>query len=450
MVIASNVFASERGIKTYLYESPQGKQESCIIPKHIDGITYNEDDEKNENALCSYDIYGLSGVNDLGPVRVSVEPKVKSTNPGTLFMVQKEEGHLSSEAKFKQTTSCGNAAAPLAYYHLSRYLGDIVKVKTAVIRTMDKQEHLKVSLKAKVVLEKLVKNKELSPAEPIISTWKTLLGEHYKSPLSPVLFDPSGQFIFGALIDDKSDKGYYGDANGPISSYQTRYTDFQKGVGFKKATFGGSISDLIGGLEKFQDKVQTYQLAKDVSEVILMDTILNQLDRIGNIHYYYYWYAIEKGELKRKKAKVRDVTDAEVKADKSKKKQIVLDETPEQLAKMKAANAVLIKVLTLRDNDCGVSKENEMRKASMLEKVRHMDPMTYQQMQKLALEIKSESMKNFFMQETLMSLKNYTSVANNAVFAAKTLKANCKAGLLKLDLTRENVLNGTSTAAPCE
>ena len=50
-----------------------------------------------------------------------------------------------TEAKYKLSTSCSYTPSLLAYYHLSRVLGNIVNVPVAVVRTLDLDRHKAVA-----------------------------------------------------------------------------------------------------------------------------------------------------------------------------------------------------------------------------------------------------------------------------------------------------------------
>ena len=98
---------------------------------------------------------------------------------------------------------------------------------------------------------------------------------------------------------------------------------------------------------------------RDASDLIVIDTLMNQQDRFGNVHYqetYFY----------------RDTADPN--PDGSPKLKSSRELTPQQVAQL---GAVRVKTLLLKDNDCGVSKTNVARQAGLIDRVAHIDPDTY-------------------------------------------------------------------------
>ena len=91
---------------------------------------------------------------------------------------------------------------------------------------------------------------------------------------------------------------------------------------------------------------------RELSEIVLLDFIFSQQDRVGNIDFTPYYYWIEEGELKHKKAKHHEPGDGDV---------------PESAALLRRSN--------LNDNDAGgrVAYANFAKSTQMLEKLRHFD-----------------------------------------------------------------------------
>src|SRR3984893_9807526 len=125
--------------------APDRSAEVCVIPKHFPGAVYSDNDLKAESQLCSIDEY----------TNAAVCPKTNSTNPGLDFYSlppgftpqQVEAAHCKTPgvkkiAKYKLSTSCSYTPSILGYYHLSRILGGIANVPPAVLRTVDRQNHV--------------------------------------------------------------------------------------------------------------------------------------------------------------------------------------------------------------------------------------------------------------------------------------------------------------------
>jgi hypothetical protein len=120
---------------------------------------------------------------------------------------------------------------------------------------------------------------------------------------------------------------------------------------------------------------------------------------------------------------------------------------PALLAEMAAQGAVIVQELVLKDNDCGVAKDNHVKLYGLLPKLRHVDPRTYARIQRLAAQADSAELQDYFTQELLFSPIDVKSVTGNLKSAAKILKDGCQAGWLRLDLDIEAHL-GLAADAP--
>ena len=164
------------------------------------------------------------------------------------------------------------------------------------------------------------------------------------------------------------------------------------------------------------ENVQTMIQLKDAADLIVIDTLMNQQDRFGNIHYletYYY----------------RDTTDLNPDGTPTLKSSRTL--APEEAAK---AGAVQVKQMLLKDNDCGVDKQNIAKQVGLLNRVAHIDPTTYRNILHLDAIADSIETKTFFFQELVFTTNDYASVRSNLKDLATTLQQKCAHGALRLDL----------------
>jgi hypothetical protein len=164
------------------------------------------------------------------------------------------------------------------------------------------------------------------------------------------------------------------------------------------------------------ENVQTMIQLKDAADLIVIDTLMNQQDRFGNIHYlqtYYY----------------RDASD--LNADGTAKLKSSKTMTSAEAARV---GAVLVKALLLKDNDCGVAKQNIAKQAGLLNRVSHIDPTTYRNILHLDAIADSSETKTFFFQELVLTINDYANVRRNLKDLATTLRQKCANGALKLDL----------------
>ena len=116
---------------------------------------------------------------------------------------------------------------------------------------------------------------------------------------------------------------------------------------------------------------------------------------------------------------------------------------------------VLVRETILKDNDCGISKENMMRKVGALEKVRHMNAKVYRQVQKLADYVRTAEGDRYFESELRIGHENFDSstkshnIRNNIITAAKILRENCESGRLNLDLDLEGLMADPNYKESC-
>ncbi len=399
--------------------SPRGLTEACIIPKKWELGSYSLKDVEKENRLCSYDFY----------TNIGVCPKYNSTNPGILLINPTDKYSkqaidasscdvkkmgLPTDAKFKQSISCSYTPAILAYYQVSRILGDIGQVPVSVYRTMDISIH-------KQLTDKAVKHLAGGTTQ-IARTWLQFAQVHRSPSQHPQLVDRSQNFIYGALSDNVKGEEQYIEVSGR-GTYETRYERFLSQPPYRRLLDPRPISQMLNSAD-FVKVAPTVVQMKDVSEMILLDFILNQQDRIGNIHYKYYWYYLDPQNpqnILRKKSKAALKKDILVVPD---------DETAEMAGKQ----AVLLKQMILRDNDCGVTKSNMMRKYGALERVRHFSPQTYQKFIEFAKQVQQPEGDSYMKNELFFTDMDIKKVKDNVARAKQILVSKCRSGELNFDL----------------
>ncbi|MBO9666038.1 MAG: hypothetical protein J7501_04435 [Bdellovibrio sp.] len=434
--MAAMNISTARGEKTTTFKSPHGRTEVCIIPQKLFPKGFSKGDLEDEAKLCEIDFYANN----------VICAKQNSTNPGLLIgdlidgltkdqaeakLCEGPRDAFKTEAKFKQSISCSYTPSILAYYQFSRML-DAGNVPAAVIRTMDTQEHSKHTALA-------LSYKSLEPT--MRSTWGSFSKAHANGT-NTAIFDSTGQFVYGSLVDNVKKEERYTEVSGR-GSYDTRYQRFLQQPPFLRVANGNSVEVIAGGntLEKV---AQTVVQMKDVSDMILLDTLFSQDDRIGNIHYKYAWYFVDdKGKVNSKKSK------AEIKEGK-------LVVPAEETAKY--ASGVLVRQMIMKDNDCGVDvtkRSNMMRKISAIEQVRHMSAKTYARLMSFAKIAKTPDVESYMQRELLFTSADLKgpgpSFQNNLDRAVKVLTENCQKGLLKLDLNIEDYAPGaTKTTVACD
>lgn len=415
--------------------SPMGTRELCVISKKWPGALYQSDDSKKETILCKYDFHRNMGIC----------PKYSSTNPALIVVEPNEKFSkeaidasdcnlrkmgVKSEAKFKQSITCSYTPSILSYYHMSRILGGVGQVPVAVIRTMDINSHAQQTQKAVRYLQE--------SRAAIATSWRQYQKVHLTPRRFPELVESGLGQIYGILSDNIKKEQNYTEVSG-TGLYETRYERFLRQRPFQKVASTLSVTQLTGSSD-FVKVAQNVIQMKDVADMVLIDTLLNQQDRIGNIHYKFSWYSINPstGRIERMKS---DATVSEGRI-------IVPPEERKLLAGRKAA---MVKEMVLKDNDCGLTKDNMMRKHSALEKVRHFSYRTYQYFMAFERNLTKMATKDWFFKEMRYSEADYRTLLANTAKAKEILKGRCRAGLLRFDLDLENYLPGAGTnPKPCD
>lgn len=386
--------------------------EVCVMPKHLETGAYKKGDEKNEKELCEMNV----GVN------VAACPKENSTNPGVLFYKAPkgitvaqlqakgcDVKDAKKEAKYKYSTSCSYTPAIVGYYHMSRALGGVANVPVAVLRTMDLERHKAIGREA---LRSVPKD------QIIYKTWAgvmAIFNAGKASAKADLLLTDDYEQSYGALQDNPKKEEFYKEF---FNAGPDRAAAFKAKNGIYRALQNPSLGI---GREFNARNVQAMVQLKDMADMILLDTIMGQQDRFGNIHYYnrYAYQVIEDGR-------------PEVKFEKDK----------EEIPAEARASAVLVKQLLLKDNDCGVAKENRVKDAQLLDRVSHLDPKTYRHLLWLANAIDDPETKKLFTRGMMFTEMDFKKVSGNLKEAAQMMNAACRAGRLKLDLSLDRHFSG--------
>jgi hypothetical protein len=234
-----------------------------------------------------------------------------------------------------------------------------------------------------------------------------------------------------------------------VGPYDTRYQRFMQQAPFNRVVDSRSVDEIIKSSGAKPEVVQ--QQMKDVSEMIVLDTLLSQDDRIGNIHFHLYWTKLEGNRIIKTLLEKADL----VKVEAQFKGKPLSRVSESALASVIDPRGVLTRVMTLKDNDCGVDvdkRSNNMRVISAIEQVRHMSKKTYEQLLKMkALVDKNDPAFLTFFRDTLLyraadfstSKKSFVDNLNRVISVitknAGNVTENSNDGILKLDLINESV-----------
>jgi hypothetical protein len=426
--------ATPRGRATAQYPVAGRPNEICVAPQHLAGADYDKDDAEDEDELCTYNFHGSSPGKS-----VATCPKVVSTNPGVdvhellpgktkaeseAAMCARDEGRTKLLAKYKQSITCSYAPSILGYYHLSRALGGVGSVKPAVMRTMDLEAHKKITAVG------------VANTTDLINTLWRQWASWESNPSNPrytdALFTSDLKQIYGAMQVNPRGEAKYVD---PISGKSINVrgaTDFSSPFratpAYKAVLDGRPVSQWVP--KTLEGGAQRIVQMKDISDMVLIDTLMAQQDRFGNIHSMDYYYSVEGTELRKvRKSKVDDGD------------------------KPMPAGGVLVREMLLKDNDCGVVKTNVAKQAGMLRELKHMSAKTYAHLRWFNAQFgRGSEAAKFFVREVLMTQKDIDMLRTNLADADATLTAACKAGSLKLDVDLADHLAGKNDhdAAICD
>lgn len=440
----------ERGDRNVYYTSPRGVSEVCVIPKHFPEAKYTESDLKIENKLCSLNFYSETNSASTNEANaVAICPKLNSTNPGVdIFSIpgvdklNKSDSNYLEEltklksdfekincedktdsaekiGKYKNSTSCSYAPSLLAYYHVSRILGGIGNVPPAVLRSMDIQTHKSLASKA-LSITKSSKVNDLASQPLIYQTWYSLnnfLNAGLNGSKKDQLLSDDGQQSYGAVIINPKGEEFYKEFFTAGADRALAFKD--KNDVFKLVKNSISIEGIIGSAPINQTSLQKMIAMQDVTEFILLDHILDQQDRFGNIAFQTvtaYLKEKENGEVELERTKKME------KYEEDKKQGQALSE------------AFSVKAMVLKDNDCGVSKENRIKAAGLLKEISHMNPDTYNRLLDFSQTVRTPEAAKFFKSNMMLTTTDYNEMVANIDDAVKILKSNCQSGKLKLDL----------------
>lgn len=460
-IAAQAQISRERVEKTYT--SPNGVQESCIAIGKLPQGNYKRGDVEEEQRLCNLDFYNNT---------VALCPKTWSTSPGTI--IHDFAGHATSSeqaeaslcrtgnpmktlSKFKQTmnqadTSATFSASSIMYYHFSRALDAIVTVPAAVYRSMDKDIH---------------KTRVADRARPAANARMNIAGWNWlrRADANPSVYQPTSDLftadrrqIYGVLLKNKGER-YGAEINGTRASGwgDGQNHDFQKTPAFmalksslplREAITAGYNSAIRDGAmaRAFAtgrpSEAQMVLWMNEVSEIVILDYIFSQQDRIGNIDYVWHWAYL-------------DPASGEVKAEK------VNDERLESLSRAQMnritppvdiadKNPVLVQKTSIGDNDAGgmVQYANFTRRTGMLEglanrtpPLQHINAETYRRVLRLANDFRTRGPNYQTLDREIRILgyndsrdRRFSQLINNTIRVAEILENNCVSGQLKLDL----------------
>jgi hypothetical protein len=433
--------------------SPGGIAERCVMLARLASAVYRPEAEAAERALCAIDFH--DGTHALCP-------KLFSTSAGTLVYdlaggpyagrapdFERQicpQGHIvtheapAGAVSYKMSVNTRESSATFAnsafiYYHFARYFDAAVHVPPAVLRSVDKDEHLR---RVARVGESVSANRP--PLRMLHAGWSTVVhAAQDPASYTPTdeLFTSDRRQLYGVMLRPEG-RRYGEEVNGSRRSGwgdgQSR--DFQQTVPFVALATDRPLAEAIRqglaqghGASAVPADVRSEQVAywmRELVDITLLDHLLGQQDRIGNIDYLTHWIWVEDGRVRQRRA---------------------MGERPP--AEIAAFAPKRIKRSELGDNDAGIrtSYANFTRRTGMLDRLRHYPAGTYRRLMALARDFDSRGPLHEQVRTSYgLSVAEFAHLADNLQSAAATLRANCLAGRLRFDLDPDAVVLGRAPA----
>jgi hypothetical protein len=441
------------------FHSPRQVAETCHILEPLPGAAHSPKDQKQAADLCEIDIYRDE---------FAICPKTWSTSAGGILygtreaaLSQKEyesqkcgrkSGHPDKLGKFKFTMNQSNtsgtfAPSSLLYFQLSRYLKTLVQVPVAVSRSFDPV----------MFSERVAENAKG------MGSMNTAAWNHLRAALeNPASYKPSNELfdskglLRGVLLNDKGGERYGPELNGVRSAWgDAQNRDFQNTPAFvalrsekpfaeaitegvRSASSDGRIRSALGTLPL--ERVQMGLWMRELSEIAVLDHMLQQQDRVGNTDYEWFWIYVKDGKVEAKKEKRDSFKDLP----RSKMRGIA---PPLELA---AFNPVLVQKTLINDNDAGgrLQYSNFAKRTAMVARLRHFDGAQYLRVQALRKDLLAKGpVYQALETQFTLSTAQLKLLVNNTVEVAATLEATCLAGKLRFTLDFDQIVKNTVTEA---
>jgi len=442
------------------FRAAGGTEEKCIYGLRIPGGTYSEADARLEREYCSVNFSSAA---------VALCPKTWSTSPATIVYDISGGPFRNNQAGFeRQACPNGGSAlrdaagelamykmsmnekdtsgtfspASLLYYHLSRYFDTEVNVPVAVLRTIDKQVHDR-----RVIEPGLRYTAGKSSLKMIHAGWKhyaEAVGGAKSVSSSPEFLTADSRQLFGALLRETGARYgavINGTRSGGWGAGQNRA--FQRTPAFMALRQPKPLLAAIRegtrlarrdpaaakAMGPEPSEIQMVFWMRELTEIVLLDFILGQQDRVGNVDFEERWYWVKAGKVESRSAAGKKV--------------------PADLA---AAQPRRIKRTWLNDNDAGVrpSYSDFAEQTHMLDGIAHFSATTYHRLIRLDRDLQQRGEIHRHLSGSYgLGSREVDLIARRTKEAAGILQRACKESLIRFDLEPgEFLLNGKASERP--
>lgn len=377
-------------------------------------------------AALVYDLAGTAWQNR----RAEFERQVCPKGTQARSEASRELAVFKHSMNFRDTSGT-YAPSILLYDHLSRWLGSTVQIPASAQLQFGRDWY-----SGRVVEPGLMLASKHPSRKMLLAAWQhldeTLAQE---KPHSEFLHPETGEVWGAALLF--TGRRYGPEVNGTRESGwgNGQNYDFQHTAPFIALRSPLDLSAAVtAGIEEARtDPAMADALAADTSpaqvawwmlevlDIVVLDYILGQQDRIGNIDYQWRWLWQEGDELKSVEA---------------------VDETPPE------PRAVRLRTTWLNDNDAGVrvGYANYARSTDMLKHLRHFSPSLYVKLKGLAKDIAEQGpVYRAIANNYQLTKRDTAAIVGRIAEVDQIITADCKAGNYRFDLTRQNILQGSAS-----
>ena len=435
------------------YRSPNGLLEKAIILDKIPQGNYSKKDKQKEKKFSEVDFYNE---------KIALCPKTWSTSPATMVrdlsataFTQKayEKRHCKGKvvpdkvkklAKFKMTmnqrgTSGTFSTSSLLYYHFSRFFDTVVHTPPAIYRQMDRKEHLNRVTRS---------GKAKTSRGMIAKSWDYL----YRAEKTPKSYRPTDELfssardkVYGVMLKGKGAR-YGSEINGARRRRwgSPQNEEFQETIPYLALRSDKPLMDAIKQakrrasalIRRSTGDVSDFQIIywmRELTEIVLLDYIFSQQDRVGNIDYRWAWYWVENGKVKKQWQK-----------GKQSRGRMHNKQAPAEIISF---SPVLIQRTQLNDNDAGgrVPYANFAKRTGMLQKLRHFSEKTYTRLLDLDHDLQNKGeIYQFILNNFVLDSGQIRQIVKNTHLAMNILKDTCGIDKLRFDLDnpKDFLLNG--------
>jgi len=202
---------------------------------------------------------------------------------------------------------------------------------------------------------------------------------------------------------------------------------------------------------------------KDASDLVVLDTLFGQQDRMGNFHFYdYLMFKDSQGELNTKKVRsilkdaeeANPALEAEIDAAKNlsnenEQRAALITIATDYIKSMTGNTAVTAKKALFKDNDCGLKGSKNWSNSGLIQRMSHVNQETYDQVMALYKFAVIGSPDSYLTKQLAMNSSERSEFKRNLKLVASNMNERCHAGKLHTDLNLKTFFKGEAQETVC-